>query len=105
MKIQDQAVLGQNPSPLIATRTRESMAKKSGPSRALAQDSATPSSRYRAPAQEKGLDVLELLAAERSPLNLTSISQRLGRTSGELIRMMQVLEIKGFITTAENGSG
>jgi DNA-binding IclR family transcriptional regulator len=105
MKIQDQAILGQNRSPLITTRTSESMAKKSGPSGALAQDTATPSSRYRAPALEKGLDVLELLAAEKSPLNLSSISQRLGRSSGELFRMLQVLEFKGFITTADNGSG
>ena len=62
-------------------------------------------SRYRAPALEKGLDVLELLAAEKSPLNLSAISQRLGRSSGELFRMLQVLEFKGFITTAENGTG
>jgi DNA-binding IclR family transcriptional regulator len=61
--------------------------------------------RYRAPALEKGLDVIELLAAEKSPLNLSAISQRLGRSSGELFRMLQVLEFKGFITTAENGSG
>jgi len=63
------------------------------------------SGRYRAPALEKGLDVIELLAAEKSPLNLSAISQRLGRSSGELFRMLQVLEFKGFITTAENGSG
>jgi DNA-binding IclR family transcriptional regulator len=105
MKIQDQLVLGQNPSPLIATRTSKSMAKRSGSSRAPAQDTATPSSRYRAPALEKGLDVLELLAAEKYPLNLSSISQRLGRSAGELFRMLQVLEFKGFITTAANGSG
>jgi len=62
-------------------------------------------SRYRAPALEKGLDILELLAAEKSPLNLSAISNRLGRSSGELFRMLQVLEFKGFITTAENGVG
>jgi DNA-binding IclR family transcriptional regulator len=62
-------------------------------------------SRYRAPALEKGLDVIELLAAEKTPLNLSAISQRLGRSSGELFRMLQVLEYKGFITTAENGAG
>jgi DNA-binding IclR family transcriptional regulator len=70
-----------------------------------APDSASKSARYRAPALEKGLDVIELLAAEKSPLNLSAISQRLGRSSGELFRMLQVLEFKGFITTAENGSG
>ncbi len=60
--------------------------------------------RYRAPALEKGLDVIELLAAEKSPLTLSAISQRLGRSAGELFRMLQVLEFKGFIT-ADNGAG
>jgi DNA-binding IclR family transcriptional regulator len=68
-------------------------------------ESSARTSRYRAPALEKGLDVLELLAAEKSPLNLSAISQRLSRSSGELFRMLQVLEFKGFITTADNGSG
>jgi DNA-binding IclR family transcriptional regulator len=81
------------------------MATKSGPPRASAPDPNTRMTRYRAPALEKGLDVIELLAAEKSPLNLSAISQRLGRSSGELFRMLQVLEFKGFITTAENGSG
>ena len=81
------------------------MATKSAPTRAPAQEPNARSSRYRAPALEKGLDVIELLAAEKSPLNLSAISQRLGRSSGELFRMLQVLEFKGFITTAENGSG
>jgi DNA-binding IclR family transcriptional regulator len=105
MKIQDQVVLGQNPSPVISTTTTESMATKTAPPRLPAQETASRTSRYRAPALEKGLDVIELLAAEKSPLNLSSISQRLGRSSGELFRMLQVLEFKGFITTAENGSG
>jgi DNA-binding IclR family transcriptional regulator len=78
------------------------MATKTAPP---GQDAQARSSRYRAPALEKGLDVIELLAAEKSPLNLSSISQRLGRSSGELFRMLQVLEFKGFITTAENGTG
>jgi DNA-binding IclR family transcriptional regulator len=93
---------GQNRTPVITTRNKEAMATKSGSPRA----EPTPrTSRYRAPALEKGLDVLELLAAEKSPLNLSAISQRLGRSSGELFRMLQVLEFKGFITTAENGTG
>jgi DNA-binding IclR family transcriptional regulator len=81
------------------------MATKTASSRPFAHEPASAAGRYRAPALEKGLDVIELLAAEKSPLNLSSISQRLGRSSGELFRMLQVLEFKGFITTAENGSG
>src|SRR3954468_15874142 len=94
MKIEDQAIsesgrYGQNPAPPMAT--------KSG--------SVGRTSRYRAPALEKGLDVIELLAAQKSPLNLSAISQRLGRSSGELFRMLHGLEFKGFITSAENGTG
>ena len=52
----------------VSTRTTEIMATKENASRA---------SRYRAPALEKGLDVIELLAEEKTPLNLSAISQRL----------------------------
>ena len=81
------------------------MATKSVISRASAAEAPVPISRYRAPALEKGLDVIELLAAQKSPLNLSAISHRLGRSSGELFRMLQVLEFKGFITTSGNGPG
>jgi DNA-binding IclR family transcriptional regulator len=81
------------------------MATKLSVARAATTDNAPRTSRYRAPALEKGLDVIELLAAEKSPLNLSAISQRLGRSSGELFRMLQVLEFKGFITVSGNGTG
>lgn len=53
--------------------------------------------RYKAPALEKGLDILELLAAEKDPLTLTGIVNRLGRSHGELFRMVQVLEYRGYL--------
>lgn len=53
--------------------------------------------RYRAPALEKGLDILELLASEERPVTLTGIVTRLGRSHGELFRMIQVLEFRGYI--------
>jgi DNA-binding IclR family transcriptional regulator len=53
--------------------------------------------RYRAPALEKGLDILELLVAESSPLTVSNIAQKLGRSTGELFRMIQVLERRGFV--------
>lgn len=116
MKNQDQVVSGQNEpgsaaersvqnSAPVNTRTTERMASKSSVPRATPAESAPKTSRYRAPALEKGLDVIELLAAEKSPLNLSAISQRLGRSSGELFRMLQVLEFKGFITVSDNGTG
>lgn len=61
--------------------------------------------RYRAPALEKGLDILELLASERDPLTVSEISQKLGRSMSELFRMIQVLEFRGFIQQAPSGDG
>lgn len=60
---------------------------------------------YRAPALEKGLDILELLAAEHAPLALSAICQRLKRSSGEIFRMIQVLEMRGFISMDQKSDG
>jgi DNA-binding IclR family transcriptional regulator len=62
-------------------------------------------SRYRAPALEKGLDILELLAAETDAMTLTAIVKRLGRSHGELFRMVQVLEHRGYIEQDQSSDG
>ena len=62
-------------------------------------------SRYRAPALEKGLDILELLAGETEPMTLTAIVKRLGRSHGELFRMVQVLEHRGYIEQDQSNEG
>jgi DNA-binding IclR family transcriptional regulator len=61
--------------------------------------------KYRAPALEKGLDIIELLAAAREPMSLNRIKAALGRTASELFRMVQVLEYRGYVEAAESGSG
>jgi DNA-binding IclR family transcriptional regulator len=61
--------------------------------------------RYRAPALDKGLDILELLSREAQPMPVSLIVQRLGRSINELFRMIQVLEYRGFIEQADNGTG
>lgn len=61
--------------------------------------------KYRAPALEKGLDVLELLAAARQPMTLSQISQSLDRSVSELFRMVQVLEARGYVGSAVRGDG
>lgn len=74
----------------------------------MAKDSeqgAEPERRYRAPALEKGLDILELLASSPRPLTVSMISQKLGRSMSELFRMVQVLEFRGFIEQSPNGRG
>jgi DNA-binding IclR family transcriptional regulator len=55
-------------------------------------------SRYAAPALDKGLDILELLAYETEALTRSEIARRLGRTVGELFRMMVCLEERGYIS-------
>lgn len=60
---------------------------------------------YSAPALEKGLDVLELLAEARAPLSTQSIADALSRSRSEMFRMVSVLEDRGFIgrTGSEDG--
>jgi DNA-binding IclR family transcriptional regulator len=61
--------------------------------------------RYRAPALEKGLDILELLAGEGVPMSLSEIASALDRSPGELFRMVQVLEFKGYLAPKPTGEG
>lgn len=52
---------------------------------------------YRAPALEKGLEIIELLAEKQQPLSMSEISSELGRSKSELFRMLSVLEQKGYL--------
>jgi len=61
--------------------------------------------RYRAPALEKGLDILELLATAAEPMTVSTIVRELGRSHGELFRMIQVLEFRGYIVQDAQGEG
>jgi DNA-binding IclR family transcriptional regulator len=53
--------------------------------------------RYNVPALEKGFEILELLASAPAGLNLTSIAAALGRSTGELYRIIQYLEWREYI--------
>lgn len=55
------------------------------------------SARYRVPALEKGLDILELLSAESEGLTQSQIAQRLNRSPDELFRVVVSLERRGYI--------
>ncbi|AZQ53086.1 IclR family transcriptional regulator [Burkholderia cenocepacia] len=52
---------------------------------------------YRAPALEKGLDILELLIDRQYGMAQADICRALKRSRSELYRMMQVLEDRGYI--------
>jgi DNA-binding IclR family transcriptional regulator len=53
--------------------------------------------RYRAPALEKGLDILEALADAPLPLSQAELAQKLGRSQNEFFRMLTCLEERGYI--------
>jgi DNA-binding IclR family transcriptional regulator len=53
--------------------------------------------RYRAPALDKGLDILELLAATEEPLSQAEIAQALGRTPNEIYRMLDRLTRRHYV--------
>lgn len=52
---------------------------------------------YFAPALSKGLDILELMASEEEGLSLGQVAEKLGRSKGEIFRMLVVLEERGYI--------
>ena len=53
--------------------------------------------RYEAPALEKGLDILELLAGVTSAMNLSRISDAVGRSRSEMYRVLHVLERRHYV--------
>lgn len=52
---------------------------------------------YAVPALDKGLDILESLAANAEPQSLTDLARLLDRSPGELFRLLQRLEKRSYI--------
>ncbi|MGV8876771.1 MAG: IclR family transcriptional regulator [Rhodoglobus sp.] len=52
---------------------------------------------YSAPALDKGLDILELLAEAPNALSQSDIADATGRTTGQIFRMLSTLERRGYI--------
>ncbi len=59
------------------------------------------SERYRAPALDTGLDILELLASVDGGLTQAEIAKRLGRSPNEFYRMLDRLVKRGYVTKPE----
>lgn len=53
--------------------------------------------RYSAPALEKGLDIIELLAEHPEGLSLGELAKALGRTTAEIFRMVVTLQTRGYL--------
>jgi DNA-binding IclR family transcriptional regulator len=59
--------------------------------------------RYRAPALDKGLDILELLAEQRGGLTRAEITKALGRNASEIYRMLERLVARQYVKRSEAG--
>lgn len=59
---------------------------------------------YAAPALEKGIDILELLASEPEALTQNQIAVRLKRSTSEIFRMLDVLVRRGYVVRDAAGS-
>lgn len=57
--------------------------------------------RYSAPALEKGLDIIELLAEHPEGLSLGELAKALGRTTAEIFRMVVTLQTRGYLMEIE----
>ncbi len=53
---------------------------------------------YSAPALEKGLDIIELLSEQDVGLTQSEIARALGRSVGEIFRMLMVLQDRGYVS-------
>lgn len=60
------------------------------------------SDRYRAPALDKGLDILELLAGVDGGLTQAEIAKRLDRSPNEFYRMLDRLVRRGYVTRLDS---
>lgn len=79
---------------MSAVKTKPTHRKKAAEENGLA---------YRAPALEKGLDVLELLAGQSEGLILSQIAQSLGRSVQEVYRVVVSLERRGYVVRHQPG--
>lgn len=63
----------------------------------------TEADRYRAPALDKGLDILELLAEQPQGLTRAEIVKAMGRSQSEIYRMLERLVMRDYVTRSQEG--
>ncbi|CDY75128.1 Transcriptional regulator, IclR family [Caballeronia glathei] len=59
--------------------------------------------RYRAPALDKGLDILELLSEQKEGLTRAEITKLLGRNASEMYRMLERLVARQYVVRSPGG--
>jgi DNA-binding IclR family transcriptional regulator len=61
--------------------------------------------RYRAPALDRGLDILELLSASGHAMSQSRIAAELGLSSSDVFRMLSCLVDRGYVTRSRADDG
>ncbi len=74
------------------------MAQTKSQSREPGKADAAGGQRYKVPALEKGLDILELLSLTDGGLSQTEVAAKLDRSVNEIFRMLICLERRGYIS-------
>jgi DNA-binding IclR family transcriptional regulator len=69
----------------------------------MTQPEDAAAARYRAPALDKGLDILEVLAAQSEGLTRTDLVRVLGRGPSEIYRMLERLVARGYVARTRDG--
>lgn len=64
---------------------------------------ADPADRYRAPALDKGLDILELLSEQSDGLTRAEIVKSMGRSPSEIYRMLERLVARNYVVRSTGG--
>lgn len=73
------------------------------PHRPPADDASDPSDRYRAPALDKGLDILELLSTQPHGMTRAEIVKAMGRGPSEIYRMLERLVARDYVNRSPEG--
>lgn len=68
-----------------------------------AKSRSRPSEGYSAPALDKGLDILELMADQKAGLTQSQIATALNRSIHQIYRMLNCLERRGYLHRAKSG--
>jgi DNA-binding IclR family transcriptional regulator len=63
----------------------------------MSDAAGAPAPKYSAPALEKGLDILELLAEQAVPMTQAQLARALNRQPTEIFRMLTCLEVRGYL--------
>ena len=63
----------------------------------------SPEDRYRAPALDKGLDILELLSEQPQVLTRAEIVKAMGRSPSEIYRMLERLVARHYVARSPEG--